>query len=370
MSKPKGSTDSLVLSLGGAYLPVQAAPLTPFSRRLAQAYFLSRLRVIAPEAIVDLRKNVARYYNSGFLDRWRFSIEGDSLVLEPRDDKATAGSDPGGAASAQTAPTWPFSIHAQVERPSRRRQAKASPISGRIRPRPCNPSDPTLDRPFADAYSEWLRKYHLFNEELANLIWRAWIEGDPEPEKRRIPTFDHLKAMTDPRRYGFYRREAIRNPDFRLLDLVVTGWNVVTESYSVFRKRVDVELTIYKERVDRMARGKGFVRLSPIRQPEHFDWLVEFQVKGCSYGEVARRYGGKLHGDSLSGIWEGIKSAAQLINLKLRHAPVGRPPKPPSSKGKSPRSPQTAAKREADKLVTRESIGVDRHRRGTRGARP
>lgn len=61
-----------------------------------------------------------------------------------------------------------------------------------------------------------------------------------------------------------------------------------------------------------------------MRQPEHFEWLVRYQVEGRSYNWLAGHY--HQHKGTIE---DAVKDKAALIGLRLR--PPGRPGRPPRS---------------------------------------
>ena len=75
--------------------------------------------------------------------------------------------------------------------------------------------------------------------------------------------------------------------------------------------------------------GNGAPVPRPRKVPDHFEWLVDFQVGGRSYADIAlgRRQGDKTSvslGD-LHHVRSGCRTTAKMIGLTLRPARRGRP---------------------------------------------
>ena len=112
-------------------------------------------------------------------------------------------------------------------------------------------------------------------------------------------------------------------PPFRIRP----GWDVLTETESAFRDRVEKALTAYIERSKQLAEMRGLIETREKRQPSHFDWLALYQVKRWSYAQIAdwdqKQPGADTKGEDT--IMKGVKSAAQLVQLSVRSGKPGRP---------------------------------------------
>jgi hypothetical protein len=104
---------------------------------------------------------------------------------------------------------------------------------------------------------------------------------------------------------------------------MITDWDERTESEVEFVKRT---LAAAKDAVDHHLRirraeipGLGLRLRRNKREPAHLKWLVEFQIGGRTWAEIAQRHQQNT-GITLSedAIRSGIESAADEIGLKLR----------------------------------------------------
>ena len=112
-------------------------------------------------------------------------------------------------------------------------------------------------------------------------------------------------------------------PPFRIRP----GWDILTETESSFRDRVDTALTSYIERSKQLAEARGLVETPEKRQLSHFDWLALYQVNRWSYAKIAdwdqEQPGNDTRGDDV--IRKGVRSAADSCKLQARPGQAGRP---------------------------------------------
>ena len=128
-------------------------------------------------------------------------------------------------------------------------------------------------------------------------FWRSMLEPDPLPPDDRRVSFD---AEWDP--ILTTRAEAERE---------LRG---AFEDY--LRRRLD--------EIETLAESRGLVPTAEKRRPEHFEWLVYYQVELWSQGEIAEQYG-----VDRTTVRDALKHAADLLGLTLR--PRGRPGRPRGS---------------------------------------
>jgi len=87
-------------------------------------------------------------------------------------------------------------------------------------------------------------------------------------------------------------------------------------------------LKVYLNRVESLARERGLKRAKQKRNPEHFEWLVDYQTNEWNHRKIADHYSknGKILTEDAVG--KALRGTAALIGLILR--PPGRGGKPTS----------------------------------------
>jgi hypothetical protein len=125
----------------------------------------------------------------------------------------------------------------------------------------------------------------IFAMPLVETVWltlRSWTQQEPQPDELgwNLPESSLISLRQRPYAYT----------------LRVLPWNVFGEKRADAKKRMmaDVEKQLEKE-LDKHARliaTKPHLEACPeIREKEHFDWLVLYQVIGLTYSDVARKVG-------------------------------------------------------------------------------
>ena len=93
-------------------------------------------------------------------------------------------------------------------------------------------------------------------------------------------------------------------------------WDPLAETESDY----DAYLRRYVSSVRALAEGKGLRRTPVKRTPEHFRWLIDHQVNGMTYAQIAQRYG-SASGLADASVGQALSDTAALIGLPLRPAP-------------------------------------------------
>lgn len=97
-------------------------------------------------------------------------------------------------------------------------------------------------------------------------------------------------------------------------DPAFSGWNCLFETEAAFRARVEDHIAEIK----RIAEQADLVQPLPKRERQHFVWLVQYQVLGLSYAEIAK--GIKALKCDVSTPRKAVVATADLIDLPLRKA--------------------------------------------------
>jgi hypothetical protein len=108
---------------------------------------------------------------------------------------------------------------------------------------------------------------------------------------------------------------------------VQPGWDVLSETEPIFRKRVEVALSAYVEGQRRLHEARGFIGSAEKRRLIHFDWLALYQVKRYSWAMIAdwdqEQPGETTRAEDV--IRKGVNSTANLCGLAVRPGRPGRP---------------------------------------------
>lgn len=109
---------------------------------------------------------------------------------------------------------------------------------------------------------------------------------------------------------------------------VHAGWEPAFQTRADARTEIEaafrMHLRNYLDAIARLATERGAVRTMQQRQRDHFRWLVEFQIHGLRYGEIAAK--NNVEQETAR---DAIYNVSDLIGLKRRPAPAGRPRKEP-----------------------------------------
>jgi hypothetical protein len=135
-------------------------------------------------------------------------------------------------------------------------------------------------------------------------------------------------------------------PEGREFDFHDDGWHLEDESSSEFASRVMAafkqQLVTYKDAIRESMRELGLSLPPEIRQPEHYDWLVLYQVRGLSPAQIADLMSTDKKTLTDSTVFKAVSKTAELVGLRLR------PPK----KGKGPKLHRRAPKHRRAKRTT------------------
>ena len=98
------------------------------------------------------------------------------------------------------------------------------------------------------------------------------------------------------------------------------GWEPTSdtcqEAEAAIRRAFDRELAAYLDRMDDLAKERGFVRTHEKRITEHYGWLVRVVVGRDSCGEIARELG-----KNRRTVEQAVNEAAELVGLSVIHPP-------------------------------------------------
>ena len=159
-----------------------------------------------------------------------------------------------------------------------------------------------------DGLDAWSKRYGLTDEWFMEELFWNFSRWDPAPWPDGAPWWEYtdlLWVMVD------------TEPIFK--------W--VPPAYNPFQKtriQYTTEINKYCEYQERLGYRtlSGVVNSKKLRNSEHYDWLVQFQVLGWNYTKIALR----ASGNSLSkAITAAVKEKAKIMGLTLRPAKRGRP---------------------------------------------
>jgi hypothetical protein len=144
--------------------------------------------------------------------------------------------------------------------------------------------------------------WHHFPLDLKNLKWQqgggSWMVPLTENERRFVfehpgwePTYDYRKSI---------KQEIIQ----------------------MFNQH----LNVYLDRMESLVRERGYIKTKSKNEPEHFEWLACFQVKGMSYAEIKDKFKPQASSqmkiylsDDTKAIRKAINDVAKYIGLQLRN---------------------------------------------------
>jgi capsule polysaccharide modification protein KpsS len=142
--------------------------------------------------------------------------------------------------------------------------------------------------------------WHHLPQDLELLVWQqgggSWMVPTNENERRFVfehpgwePTYDYRKAI---------KREILQS--------------------------FNQHLEEYLDRMESLVEERGCVRTKTKNEPEHFEWLACFQVKGMSYTKIKDRFKPQAPSqktylsDDTKAIRKAINDLAKYIGLSLR----------------------------------------------------
>lgn len=189
-----------------------------------------------------------------------------------------------------------------------------------------------------DALESWANIFHiqedwLLNEAMRTLYWRMMLpesfswEGWVRPKFiKDAPTGRELPGLV-----GLIRREEAAKAfeaDEPLFTFTYPAWNPTSSTRAEYERSINVKIQAELKRqldaVEALAEGQGLRRAPEKRTPEdHYKWLVLYQVKGWSYGQIS-----KVCSVDRNTVKAAIERAAGLIGIRIRpSAGPGRPKK-------------------------------------------
>jgi hypothetical protein len=169
--------------------------------------------------------------------------------------------------------------------------------------------------PCAEAVRVWSERFRLVDEwvlDIAVSTLEVWV-NEPESAGDRVWRYPQLLTM-----------QPLAHDETQLQ--ITVQWDAPFESWDGFKKRLDAyvgkELSKYKSQIERLVAERGW-KTVPVRQQEHFRWLVQYQVRGWSAKQIADRQQRNLKA------WENtvskaVKTTAQRIGLTLREPKKGK----------------------------------------------
>lgn len=146
-----------------------------------------------------------------------------------------------------------------------------------------------------------LWEWHNFSSQREKLMWQqgggGWVVPTNEEERRF--TFEH------------------------------SGWEPTYDFRKTIKQKIQEEFTQqleeYLDRIETLVKERGYVKTKQKNEPEHFEWLACFQVKGMSYGEIKKSFKPqpgteeKVYvSDDTKFIRKAVRDLARFIELPLR----------------------------------------------------
>jgi hypothetical protein len=165
--------------------------------------------------------------------------------------------------------------------------------------------EPCLEELF-DALRCWGSRWHLDEEWCLNQAFetlRYWEETGDFDNWDGVGISFRTSASPDERRFIFEHTAS---------DLTARTRRQIRDEICKALKR---ELEVYLDRMECLARERGFTTVPNKFTSEHYEWLVYFQVKGHPYEKIRLKYSMI---SSPQAIQKAIKQLAAFIGLPLR----------------------------------------------------
>jgi hypothetical protein len=152
------------------------------------------------------------------------------------------------------------------------------------------------------ALEAWAERWHLSEEWVFNAALRNLNFWHEQPALH-----NHLSWLGLGQAWWSPASEEERRPE---------GWDPSCETSEEFRARIEK----YMAQQEELAQMRGWKKTPLKTAPEHFEWLVFFQVKGQPFSRIATR----VQRDRNT-IKAAVEKTAVLTGLSLRPSPPGRP---------------------------------------------
>lgn len=179
---------------------------------------------------------------------------------------------------------------------------------------------------------EWVREFHLQVDPGANAPWdQTVVDSDgatlPWTILWAIQALDRWRIDRDAAPWEFAAGiDAPLPSELRRLHVETNGWNPAIEDrdQAGTRMRRDFEAALkdhfarVREAVGRA--GWSMTRVRRQRKGDGFPWLVQRQILGKTYSQIARRSGA-----TRQGVQESVLKTAALVGIALRPSRPGRP---------------------------------------------
>ncbi len=177
--------------------------------------------------------------------------------------------------------------------------------------------------PLRECLRQWARRYSLLEQwclERALATLDRWVDDEPGEETPGwAATVTSIGRVTD-------------DDEERLFSFEDRGWEPAEELWGRAEARIraafEEQLATYRELMEARAASKGMERTpSAKKNPEHYEWLVHFQVQQWRPARIAEQYSTEDNTLEESAIRMALKGTAASLGLRLRRPPKGRPPK-------------------------------------------
>lgn len=179
-----------------------------------------------------------------------------------------------------------------------------------------DPQEGNAFRRLRSAIYRWAKRYHLdgYILDSALLTLQAWCE-------HKIPEgYDWEYKLIRP---------VVYDPKLGF-QFDYPSWQQESDTWLSYEKKLDESFSAIKQAYkEQMLQKPLSKKVIAKYKPEHFEWLVCFQIKEMAYKDVYLLYRQPCNIGTVKAVEKAVKEAASLLNLQLRKSGKrrGRPPK-------------------------------------------
>lgn len=178
-------------------------------------------------------------------------------------------------------------------------------------------------RNLALALNTWATRYNLTDHWLFDLALQTVFHWERVKDAVKDPQWWGLGDLTRP---------SVVSEEERRFSFTDPGWAPGYESWGMFEKRLrsgfEQQFQTYKKQITPLPERRGFRQPPEIRKPDHFRYLVRYQVLGESPETIAEHFSKdqRVAEKGLDGntVLKAVKKTAGQIGLTLRPSRKGR----------------------------------------------